>query len=105
MVIWWILQNKFNELREIGPRYGYHINAAKCKIYANGNYIVEIRREFDNTDLTVVESGLKAMGVLIDGDQFIEQYIRSFVFSCSLDLDRLATTCNSDIQTACIAFI
>ena len=62
-------------LNEIGPKFGYHLNAEKILLIVNDNALNLARDIFGNTSVTIDEKGERRLGAPVGSDEFKEWYV------------------------------
>ena len=91
---WW------DKLSEIGPKFGYFVNAAKSILIVKEDYYQEAKQLFEGSKIRITTSGSKYLGTTIGNMTFRQAYIAEKVEQWRKELETLAMIATSQPQAA-----
>ena len=97
---WWA------RLAEIGPRYGYFPNPAKCVLIVKDE-VMKQRAEnmFASTGMIITTEGQRHLGAVIGSPQYKHDYVEVKVREWTQDVQKLAKFAESEPQCAYAVYI
>ena len=81
---WW------DKIIELGPKYGYFPNATKSYLIVKPEKRKEAKKIFEDTDITICNTGKRYLGGAIGTDTFLQEYVETKVATWVMELERLA---------------
>ena len=91
---WW------DKLSEIGPKFGYFVNAVKSILIVKEDFYQEAKQLFEGSKVRITTSGSKYLGSTIGNMTFREAYIAEKVEQWRKELETLAMIATSQPQSA-----
>ncbi|KAI0988555.1 hypothetical protein GJ496_009026 [Pomphorhynchus laevis] len=85
------------------PKYGFFLNALKCKILAFDKSLESAKKLFSHTEISICESGLIILGSPIGSAEFVQENVCKNAEELSALVDELATVAVVDPHVAYVA--
>ena len=98
LVTWW------EELTNIGPAYGYMVNASKTHLIVKASQLSEAQTTFEDTQINITTIGKPHLGSPLGSQEFTESFVRDKVQTWSEELKKLSIIANTHPQAAYAAF-
>ena len=95
---WWM------HLNEIGPKYGYHPNAAKTHIILKSLDSLDRARELFGTQVKITVEGKRHIGAALGTQTFVDEFIKEKVAKWVHDVEELVAIAKEEPQAALSAF-
>ena len=95
---WW------EELTNIGPAYGYMVNASKTHLIVKASQLSEAQTTFEDTQINITTIGKPHLGSPLGSQEFTESFVRDKVQTWSEELKKLSIIANTHPQAAYAAF-
>ena len=95
---WW------DELCDLGPRFGYFPNSIKTRLLVKPNLLSKAKSLFDSTNIEVVTDGVEYLGGAIGSNQYIGSVLSEKIQKWSEEIDILAEIATTEPHVAFAAF-
>ena len=82
---WW------NSLSEIGPDYGYYLNALKTLLIVKEEHLENAKKVFQGTGVSITAEGRRHLGAAIGTQYFVESYVQRKVSGWVEEVERQYT--------------
>ncbi|KAI0979557.1 hypothetical protein GJ496_000594 [Pomphorhynchus laevis] len=92
-------------VRELGPKYGFHVNYGKCNILFKPGVILEQSNYFTDIGTNITEESIGLLGSFIGIDSFVYKNVSKKISKWMTILERLAEIAISDPQVAYCAYV
>ncbi len=85
------LQDWWNHINKIGPKYGYFTNATKTWLVTKERHLSKAEAAFENTGVKITASGRPYLGTPLGTEEYTEAFVKNKVQQWSTELEVLAT--------------
>ena len=89
----------------IGPAYGYMVNASKTHLIVKASYLPEAQTVFEDTQINITSQGKPHLGAPLGSPEYTEMFVKNKVQTWSEELLKLVSIANTQPHTAFAAFI
>ncbi len=94
------LRSWWDKVIEIGPAYGYHINASKTWLIVKEPHLSAAASTFENTQVNITTEGKPHLGAALGTQAYSDHYVNHKVQQWSSELKRLSSIANSQPHAA-----
>ena len=95
----------WEELRKIGPKYGYFPKASKSHLIVKAQYEQEAKDTFTGSNVNVSTSGQRHLGAVIEHETYKETYVEQLVEDWKQQLEIFSKIAEIEPQAAYTAFV
>ncbi len=98
------LQDWWNHINEIGPKYGYFTNATKTWLVTKERHLSKAEAAFENTGVKITASDRPYLGTPLGTEEYTEAFVKNKVQQWSTELEALATIAHTQPHAAHAAY-
>ena len=99
------LQNWWNKLLDVGPKYGYFPKPSKSYVIVKDKNFEQAKNMFSGTNINVTSAGKRHLGAVIGSQDYKDEYVNDLVASWKGELQTLAKIAQIQPQAAYSAYI